>query len=85
MTAGAATVLGLPVLETGQRCAAGESGNVAASGFPTLPVRPYQLMCVICRIGAGCTGDLGDPRLTEIINEIELRAKVELAKLTRDV
>ncbi len=27
----------------------------------------------------------GDPRLNEIINEIELRAEVEIAKLTRDV
>lgn len=76
--AGAATALGLPVLETGQRCAAGESGNVAAGGFPTLPVRPYQLMCVICRIGAGCTGDLGDPRLTAILQAVRQDPKQPL-------
>lgn len=35
-----------------------------------LDVRPYQLMCIVCRIGEGYCDDLGDPRLTEILHEI---------------
>ena len=34
------------------------------------------------RMSPGC---IDDPRLKEIIDEIELRAEVEIAKLTRDV
>lgn len=32
-----------------------------------LAVRPYQLIHIICKIGAGMTDDLGDERLTEIL------------------
>ncbi len=43
----------------------------AATQPPTevdlLEVRPYQLMCIVCRIGRGQTRDLGDVRLTEIL------------------
>ena len=34
------------------------------------------------RLAAGMREDIADPRLAEILAEIELRAKVELAKLT---
>ena len=32
-----------------------------------LEVRPYQLMCIVCRIGEGRGEDLGDKRLNEIL------------------
>jgi hypothetical protein len=35
-----------------------------------LEVRPYQLMCVVCRLGEGRGDDLGDPRLTEILRVV---------------
>jgi len=35
-----------------------------------MEVRPYQLMCVLCRLGEGRAGDLGDPRLTEILTAV---------------
>ncbi len=54
------------------------SRHVAASGFPTLPVRPYQLMCVVCRLGAGCTDDLGEPRLTAILKAVRQDPKLPL-------
>ncbi len=36
----------------------------------SIDVRPYQLMCVVCRIGEGRTEDLGDVRLTEILRTV---------------
>ena len=76
--AGAAAALGLPVLETGRRCTAGEIGTLVTSGFSTLPVRPYQLMCVVCRLGAGRTEDLGAPRLTAILQAVRQDPKLPL-------
>lgn len=35
-----------------------------------LEVRPYQLMCIVCRIGGGCGKDLGDARLAEILQAV---------------
>ncbi|HPM79863.1 MAG TPA: hypothetical protein PLF81_04160 [Candidatus Anammoximicrobium sp.] len=75
-TAGAAAALGLPVLDERCLATANEASPLAASGFPSLPVRPYQLMCVICRLGAGCTGDLGDPRLTAILEAVRQDPKL---------
>lgn len=51
-----------------------------------LEVRPYQLLCVICRLGEGRKDDLGDRRLTEILRivrhdrktPIRLRANVDM-------
>jgi hypothetical protein len=67
-TAAVAT-LGLTSPETVD---AGESPQPGtATGHPTEPslleVRPYQLMCIVCRIGRGQAQDLGDARLTEIL------------------
>ena len=79
-TAGAATVaLGLPVLESGTLASADEAGTHIPGGQSTLSVRPYQLMCVVCRIGAGCTGDLGDPRLTAILDAVRQDPKLPLS------
>ncbi|MCX5642822.1 MAG: hypothetical protein NTY10_06320 [Candidatus Omnitrophica bacterium] len=36
----------------------------------SLTVRPYQLMCLACRIGAGCTNDMKNDRLNEILKKI---------------
>jgi hypothetical protein len=76
--AGAAAALGLPVLEPESLAAAGEPGAAAASGFGSLPVRPYQLMCVVCRLGAGRSDDLGDPRLTAILKAVRQDPKLPL-------
>ncbi len=76
--AGTAAALGLPVLDTGCPATANEISPLAVGGFPALPVRPYQLMCVICRLGAGCTDDLGDPRLTAILQAAREDPKLPL-------
>ena len=41
-------------------------------------MRPYQLMCVVCRLGAGRTDDLGDPRLTAILQAVRQDPKLPL-------
>ena len=41
-----------------------------ADGFEVLKLRPYQLMHVVARIGAGMGDDLGDPKLTEILRRV---------------
>ena len=76
--AGATAALGLRVLETGRCFAAAEPGTLAAGGFPGLPVRPYQVMCVLCRLGAGCSDDLGDSRLTAILKAVRQDPKLPL-------
>jgi len=70
----AAAALALPVLGPGRASAA--TGPDATA---TLPVRPYQLMCIVCRLGAGCTDDLGDPRLTAILKAVRQDPKLPLA------
>lgn len=40
-----------------------------SQAFETLTVRPYQLMFIVCKIGAGLDPDLGDERLTEILRK----------------
>jgi hypothetical protein len=58
---------------------AGDAIAPAEAGSSPLGVRPYQVMCIICRIGAGCTDDLGTPRLTEILKAIRQNPKLPLA------
>jgi len=67
--AGAAATIGVVSLET-----AGAHESSRTNGAPQAPaadgvlqVRPYQLMCIVCRIGQGKARDLGDARLTEIL------------------
>jgi hypothetical protein len=43
---------------------------VNASAMPPLAVRPYQLLCIVCRIGAGRGDDLGDDRLAAILSAV---------------
>ncbi|MHB8969782.1 MAG: hypothetical protein ACYC3X_18915 [Pirellulaceae bacterium] len=79
-TAGAAAVsLGLPLPESGRYTSADEPGTCIPAGLSALSVRPYQLLCVICRIGAGCSGDLGDPRLTAILQAVRQDPKLPLS------
>lgn len=33
----------------------------------TINIRPYQLMCIVCKIGSGLSSDLGNKRLNEIL------------------
>ena len=35
-----------------------------------LEVRPYQLMCIVCRIGDGMSDDLADARLAQILRTV---------------
>ncbi len=47
-----------------------EERAVSTGDLPMLEVRPYQLMCIICRLGEGHTDDLGDPHLTAILRSV---------------
>ena len=38
--------------------------------MPPLVVRPYQLLCIVCRIGADRGDDLGDERLAAILSAV---------------
>jgi hypothetical protein len=76
--AGAVAALALPVLQPGCPAAADDSGSLMTSAFPTLSVRPYQLMCIVCRLGAGYTDDLGQPRLTAILKAVRQDRKIPL-------
>lgn len=50
--------------------AAGDVSSPAITGLPILEVRPYQLMCMVCRMGEGRGEDLGDARLNEILKAV---------------
>jgi len=52
------------------------TGSAAPSGVDALEVRPYQLMCIVCRIGEGRTDDLGDARLNEILAAVRRDRKI---------
>jgi len=76
--AGTAATLGMASLGTAGVTASAQPPAAAGapSGFPTLDVRPYQLMCIVCRIGEGRTRDLGVPRLTEILSAVRKDRRV---------
>ncbi len=78
--AGAAATLGLTSFEAAN--AVGSPRSNTAAQPPTEPnileVRPYQLMCIVCRIGEGKTEDLGDARLTEILAAVREDPKVPI-------
>lgn len=76
--ASSAAALGLPLLDTPCQAMPDQPGTLPASGFSTLALRPYQLMCMVCRLGAGCTDDLGDPRLTAILKAVRQDPKLPL-------
>ena len=78
--AGAVATVGLTSLET-----AGALGSPPADtatqrrpGAGVLEVRPFQLMCIVCRIGEGKIEDLGDARLTEILAAVREDPKIPI-------
>ena len=48
----------------------------AAPNARVLDVRPYQLMCIVCRIGQGQTDNRGDARLAGILSAVREDPKV---------
>ena len=66
--AGAAATIGLVSAEAAG--AVGSQQPSTATEASPLEVRPYQLMCIVCRIGGGRSQDLGDARLSEILAEV---------------
>ena len=78
--AGAAATLGLTSLEPSG--AGGSPQPDTATRTPShgdmLEVRPYQLMCIVCRIGEGRSEDLGDARLTEILAAVRSDRKTPI-------
>ncbi len=71
--AGAGAALGLTSLEATGTMASPRAGTVSRplGEAKFLDVRPYQLMCIVCRLGEGKTEDLGDARLTEILAAVQ--------------
>ncbi|MCP4643342.1 MAG: hypothetical protein GY851_23045 [bacterium] len=43
-----------------------------------MDIRPYQLIAIVSKLGEGCTDDLGDPRLTEILATVRRNPAVPL-------
>ena len=78
--AGAAATLGLTSFEAANAAESPRSDTAAQP--PTEPnmleARPYQLMCIVCRIGEGKTEDLGDARLTEILAAVREDPKIPI-------
>ena len=81
--------IGLTTLET-----AGALGSQQPDTAPQpsteanmLEIRPYQLMCVVCRIGEGQNEKLGDARLTEILAAVreDPKAPIRLCSNTESV
>ena len=70
-----ATKTGAPLLaDTPQPVDAPE----APSPANTIDVRPYQLMCLVCRIGERRGDDLGDARLTAILAAVRKDRKTPI-------
>lgn len=44
-----------------------------------MEVRPYQLMCIVCRLGEGRNADVGDARLDEILKAVRQDRKRPVA------
>jgi len=66
----AKTGAGLAVASLSSGCGLALAAPQAAPVAGRLEVRPYQLMCVVCRLGEGRGDDLGVPRLTEILRVV---------------
>ena len=62
----AAVTIGLASLESARGAEAPPSTKAKI-----LEVRPYQLMCILCRIGEGRVKDLGDERLNRIFAAVQ--------------
>jgi hypothetical protein len=77
--AGAAVTLAVAGPQAKCISAATEAGPLPAKSLPVLDVRPYQLMCIVCRIGEGRGEDLGDARLSEILKAVRQDRKRPLS------
>jgi hypothetical protein len=70
-----ATTTGVPLLaDTPQPADAPQAPSQANA----IEVRPYQLMCIVCRIGEGRSDDLGDARLTAILAAVRKDRKIPI-------
>lgn len=49
-----------------------------ANPFGAIEVRPCQLMLIVSRLGQGCSGELGEPRLDEILAAVRRNPDVPL-------
>ena len=78
--AGAAAALGMTSLEAAEATGSPQpgTGTRPPTNANTLEVRPYQLMCVICRLGEGKTADLGNARLTEVLAAVRKDRKTPI-------
>ena len=77
---GAVATLGITSLEAAKAAGLPQPGAAAVCppGFKALEVRPYQLMCIVCRLGEGQSDDLGNPRLTEILAAVRKDRKIPI-------
>ena len=76
----AATAVGLASLEAATATGASQPGTEKRPSEEStiLEVRPYQLMCILCRIGEGRTKDLGDDRLNRILAAVQEDPKIPI-------
>lgn len=60
---------GLAAVSAGNLTGASEPSAESHGSAPGKPleVRPFELMCIVCRLGEGRTDDLGQVRLTDIL------------------
>ncbi len=81
----------VPVDGGGRRLRPGERGNAVLDQLDHLRIGllmgfiPRERLAELSRLAQGLRSQATDPRLAEILGEIELRARVELAKLTQPV
>ena len=69
----AVATIGLTSLE------AATGADARPNAEPTVvEVRPYQLMCILCRIGKGSSGDPGDDRLDQILAAVQSDPKTPI-------
>ena len=74
----AATTIGFSSLEVATGAPQAGGAKQPAEMAPVLEVRPYQLMCIICRMGEGRTKDLGDERLNQILAAVQADPKIPI-------
>ncbi|NUQ61529.1 MAG: hypothetical protein HUU20_03510 [Pirellulales bacterium] len=77
---GAVAALGWTSREAAQAAAAllPSDESQTPNAVKTLEVRPYQLMCIVCRIGAPEAGPPADPRLAQILAAVREDPKTPL-------
>ena len=57
----------------------GADPRTPACDFPgLLDLRPYQLLCIVCRLGDSPSGELDDPRLNAILRAVRQDPKIPI-------